>query len=113
VKGDKYEDARYVYSACCTWHGSIHEVKTHRMRLNVNGRQVDSALPGCPHCGSPLMEYPSVAEWSASIEKFMAAHPELPLYCEWMASLNAPCRPLKDWDWRADYQRFAEVQTKQ
>src|SRR4051812_41225476 len=101
-------DERYVYGACCTWHGSIHEVKTVGGPVTVNGREFKAEIPGCPHCGGPLMEYKNRKEWDDQATKFMADHPELPLYREWMAKMHTgPCIPLKDWDWREAYAEFA------
>lgn len=108
-------DQRYVYSATCTWHGPIQEVshtKPGKVRFKLGNppveQEIDSLpLPCCPHCGSVLMEYPDRAHWDSQIEAFMAKHPELPLYREWIETLHGPCRPLKEWDWRAAYAEYA------
>jgi hypothetical protein len=100
------KDELYVYSACCTWNGPISQTKQYGGPMVIDGRAIDASIPGCPHCGSPLMQYNNRAEWDAALTKFMELHPEVPLYREWMATLNGPCRPLKDWDWRAAYAEF-------
>jgi hypothetical protein len=102
-------DERYVYGAVCTWHGSIHETaQSKTSNVVLNGRSVGVSIPCCPHCGCPLMEYKNRKEWDDQATKFMADHPELPLYREWMEKMHAgPCVPLKDWDWRAAYAEFA------
>jgi hypothetical protein len=102
-------DERYVNGACCTWHGSIHEVKqSSPVDIEVNCRMMRGfQIPVCPHCGGPLMECANRKEWEDQAEKFRVAHPEMPLYLEWIETLHGPCVPLKDWDWRAAYAAFA------
>jgi hypothetical protein len=101
------KDERYVYGAVCTWHGRIDEVKSTRGSVTVNNRRSDVDLPACPHCGGVLMEYKNRQEWDRQIEEFVRAHPELPLYREWVATLSGPCVPMNGWDWRAAYDAFA------
>jgi hypothetical protein len=106
------KDERYVYGACCTWHGPIQEVKSVGGPVTVNGRRVDVDLPGCPHCLGPLMEYDNRAEWDEAAARFQSTHPECPLYIEWLESMRAGhCTLLKGWDWRKAYQEFAAART--
>lgn len=109
---DAPQDTRYVYGACCTWHGSIYEVAdTEPTDVTINGRTTRGvSIPCCPHCSGPLMEYPDRAKWDANAKHF-AEKNNMPLYEKWLESLRqSPCRPLDNWDWRADYQKFAESQ---
>jgi hypothetical protein len=103
---------RYVYSATCTWHGPISEVTLVSTAAVINGTPVQISLPGCPHCRSPLMEYRNRAKWDEQADNFVAKNPDVPLYREWLESLRGvPCRPLKDWDWRAAYRQFERTKT--
>lgn len=57
-------DQRIVYGAHCTWWDSIQRV----------GRRGN--LPCCPHCGSPLFEMPSEAQFIDGARAYEASgHP--------------------------------------
>jgi hypothetical protein len=104
---EKLKDTRYVYSRHCTWHGPIQEVALIPYDYVVNGKQL--SLPGCPHCGSTLMEYDSRAKWDSQAAKF-AEKENQPRYAEWLESLRVGhCIPVKDWDWRKSLADFLET----
>lgn len=101
----------YVISVGCTWHGPIQEVALTQARdIMVNGRQITShQVPCCPHCASMLMQNNSREEFDSSVQRFandkMGGDPQ---YAAWIQSLHdsGTCRPLRDWDWRADFAAF-------
>ncbi len=103
-------DTRYVYGACCTWHGSIHEVAVNTGSVHIDGKTHTVSLPVCPHCGGPLMEYPDRQTWDRKAVVFAETHPNMPLYLDWLESLHAPCTPLDGWDWVKAYRRFEQAQ---
>lgn len=119
---ESVRDQRYVYGACCTWHGTIQEAghtKPQPMQIQpVNGPVMNvtaPAFPCCPKCTGLLMEVESRAVWDASVAKFAEAHPEMPRYAEWMESLrNGPCIPLRgpggDWDFMKAYKAWESKQ---
>lgn len=109
------EDKRYVYGAVCTWHGPISEAKPstpvkielrHGTPAKVLRAAGEIRVPGCPHCGGPLMEYDDRQTWDQMLDRFLKSHPELVMYKEWIETLHAPCKPLSAWDWKAAYTAF-------
>ncbi len=107
-------DTRYVTSVGCTWHGPIQEVSTHARLRDLNGWPRQSTrgddLPCCPHCGSMLTECASRAEFDAGAHRFANSQMrgEERAYLAWLQSLHdsGTCHPLKDWDWRADFEAW-------
>lgn len=65
-------DTRFVYSARCTWFGSINDV-------GMRG-----TLPCCPHCGSVLFECPDVSYWNKAVDEYDEHHPGYKDFIEWL-----------------------------
>ncbi len=94
-------DERYVYGATCTWHGPIAEVAKGRL-----------GMPGCPHCGRPLMEVDTKAEFDRLAKEFAEDH-GLPHYVAWLGSLReGACKRLAHWKWEADYAEFVRLKER-
>jgi len=77
-------DERYVYGACCTWHGSIMQVV-----------HTGSGLPGCPYCYGVLYEMPSKESWDQSVSTYAdkANDPGYVDFVQWMGNCGK-CYPL-------------------
>lgn len=77
------EDGRHVYSATCSWNGSI-------AKVGSNG-----GLPACPHCGSMLFEQ-SADDWHRGIAEYAEAKadPIYPRFIAWL-STRGKCSPLR------------------
>jgi hypothetical protein len=72
-------DERIAYGARCAWWDSIH---------NVGVKHIPGSggpgLPCCPHCGSVLMEVPSIENWNQNMDKYEAdGHPGYRAMMEW------------------------------
>ncbi len=61
IREEMLKDKRIVYSAYCTWWGSIYDVV-----LNDN-------LPVCPYCGSALFEMSNIGQWYHVVDKYEAS----------------------------------------
>lgn len=71
-------DTRIVYGFRCVWWDGIEKVG----RL---GLRPSETIPGCPHCGSGLMQMDGPAEWWAGVEKHEAnGHPGYRAFMEWL-----------------------------
>lgn len=76
------DDPRITYSAGCTWWGRIQDTKCY------------NNIPGCPHCGSPLYEMPSIDHWNASVHQYATENND-PLYPDFITWLKQQrCQPL-------------------
>ena len=65
---------RVVYGVNCVWWDTIDKVDAK-----------ESGLPCCPHCGSVLMEVPSLENWWTSVDKHQEnGHPGYHALMEWM-----------------------------
>jgi hypothetical protein len=71
-------DTRVVYGATCSWWDTIDKAGS-----TVGG------LPGCPHCGGPLYEVPTEAEWWAGVYKKVEV--DDPDYGEFITWLRGRC----------------------
>ncbi|TAL28984.1 MAG: hypothetical protein EPN98_21315 [Phenylobacterium sp.] len=70
-------DRRIVYGANCVWWDSIDKVAA---KPTPSGR----GLPCCPHCGSVLMEVPSIEHWNRNMDRYEAdGHPGYRAMMEW------------------------------
>ena len=83
----KFNDRRYVYSAGCTFHGSIDEI----------GTKGPHNLPCCPSCGSMLFEMPTKEKWDALVEDHAKKKndPQYPVFVKWFGALR-PCRRFRN-----------------
>lgn len=61
----KDPNQRIVYGASCAWWGSITEISSIR------------GLPACPHCNGVLFQMDDLAEWNASIDRYIANNPQM------------------------------------
>ena len=76
-------DARFCYGACCTWFGSIHEIKVNTVQL-----------PCCPKCYGVLYEMDNEGEWWRGVDGFergdsvltKRSHPGYRTMWEWARS---------------------------
>jgi hypothetical protein len=72
TKAIERPDWRVVYGVCCTWWG----------RIQMVGRLFGTVV--CPHCGSMLLELPSMTEWWDGARKREAdGHPGYVKLIEW------------------------------
>lgn len=76
-------DTRIVYGARCTWWDSIDQVG---FVVPASGHR----LPVCPHCGSPLFEVASEAEWWDGARLHEQDEPGYVTFLEW---LRGQCFP--------------------
>lgn len=85
----KFNDHRYVYSAGCTFHGSIDEIGT----KGGPGHR----LPCCPSCGSMLFEMPTKEQWDRQIADYAKKKndPQYAAFMKWFGALR-PCRPFRN-----------------
>ena len=84
--GLPHEDTRVVFGFRCVWWSGIENVG--RLRKDPASR-----IPGCPHCGGPLMEVPSPAEWWSGVDQYEAeGHPGYHSFIEWLKGKCFPDR---------------------
>ena|SRR6185295_14322260 len=70
-------DTRIVYGVRCVWWDSIYEASGKTMPGG-------GVLPCCPHCGSVLMEVPSLKDWNRNVDEWEAAgHPGYRAMMDW------------------------------
>ncbi len=83
-------DERYVYSATCSWHGSIKEVGRTVPRNGIS-------LPCCPHCGGVLFEVHNKELWDEGARKYEAAgHTHYVEFLEWTRTKSRCWKSLRD-----------------
>ncbi len=86
MKYTRIVDTRIVYGFRCVWWDGIEQVG--KMK---GGDGPLGSLPCCPHCGSPLMQMDSPAQWWDGVAKHeVNGHPGYRAFIEW---LKGKCYP--------------------
>ena len=78
-------DTRFVYGACCSWMGSITQVKVN----NFN-------LPCCPYCYGVLLEFSTKQEFMKGVDEFEIKHPGYKKFLEWNINRKSCSKTLKE-----------------
>jgi len=87
---------RIVYGAVCTWWGGIADVGLKPFA----GEAVKGNLPVCPHCGRPLFEMASLAEWDEGVRRYAekSGDADYPAFVAWLRGRPCLSRARGGWD---------------